>query len=156
MKRTTTSLTFVLLLAGMLFLGIPSVQAGTCNNATLNTTFGVIISDGLNFNPDGTVTNFVLVGTATFDGHGNISGGTSESFSGSIEQGITFAGTYTVNPDCTGSITITGTHPGTNDGVLPARTDLHHIDMVIADNAKEVLIIFVDPGNVIAGTMKRQ
>ncbi len=153
MKRTITSLTFALLLAGTLFLGIPSVQAGTCVNETLDDTFGWIISDGVNFAPN---LNFTLVGTATFDGEGNVSGGTSESFSGSIEQGITFAGTVTVNPDCTGSMFITGTHPGTNDGALPARTDTHNIDIVIVDDAKQVLTIFVDQGNVIAGTMKRQ
>jgi hypothetical protein len=154
MNSTMRSLTLTLLLTGILFLGIPSAQAEhKCDNGTLNDTYR-FVATGSDFS--GPEIHFLLVGTATFDGQGNISGATTESFEGHIEPGITFAGTYTVNADCTGSMTINGNHPGTTDGFLPARTDTHHLNFVIGSKGKELDLIFTDTGNVIGASMKRQ
>jgi len=154
MKRTIASLTFGFLLTGLLFLGIPSAQAKEkCDNGTLNDTYR-FVATGSDFS--GPEIHFLLVGTATLDGQGNISGATTESFEGHIEPGITFAGTYTVNPNCTGSMTLHGNHPGTTDGVIPARTDTHHLNFVIGSRGKELDLIFTDTGNVIGASMKRE
>ena len=58
---------------------------------------------------------------------------------------MTFTGTYSVKPDCTGKLTATA---GDN-GII-------HRDLVIVDSGKEVEFVSTDAGVVIAGYMKKQ
>lgn len=62
------------------------------------------------FTDNGTVLGIgsrVAVGVLTLDAAGNVSNGAAtSSLNGTISQ-ETFSGTYTVNPDCTGTISVT-------------------------------------------------
>jgi hypothetical protein len=87
------------------------------------------------------------VGVLVFDGAGNVSGHDTTSVNGNIIR-RTFSGTYTVNPDCTGSITITFI-TGT-----PGRVSAS--DFVIVDGGKGLLLINTNPGEVIVGSARRQ
>lgn len=87
------------------------------------------------------------VGSIEFDGHGNLSGSDTTSANGTIIR-RTFAGTYTVNPDCTGSFTatfISGT---------PGR--VANTDFVIVDDRRGLLLIGTNPGEIIVGTARSQ
>ena len=77
-------------------------------------------------------------------GHGNFSGSSTADFGGSAFP-VAFTGTYTVNANCTGSLTADAGPSGIN-----------HRDLVIVDAGKEVEFVSTDPGLVIAGYMKKQ
>jgi len=79
-----------------------------------------------------------------FDGHGGLSGTSTADFGGLVSP-VTFIGTYTVNPNCTGSLTV---NAGANGTV--------HRDLVIVDAGNEVEFVSTDPSVVIAGYMKKQ
>lgn len=56
-----------------------------------------------------------------------------------------FQGTYTVSPNCTGSLTV----DAGSSGII-------HRDLVIVDGGNEVEFVSTDPGLVIAGSMRKQ
>lgn len=106
MKRTLAK-TFTIAALTALALGIgPTAKADDqgCRNATLNGTFsykgtGTIVSPAALAGP------IDEVGTLTFNGNGVVTG------AGVLNQGGTSTpetktGTYTVNPDCTGTFTV--------------------------------------------------
>jgi hypothetical protein len=87
--------------------------AGHCSNATLKGDYGSTIL-GISPNPDGTTSPLKGVAITENDGHGRftqrdfvMTGGLPESGTGDAQTGFSFSngqtGTYTVNPDCTGS-----------------------------------------------------
>lgn len=80
----------------------------------------------------------------SFDGMGNLSGRQTASLNGIIVN-MEATGTYQVNPDGTGSLTIN----------IPGLPDVHG-DFVILDNGRELASIETNPGTVIIGTMKKQ
>ena len=85
------------------------------------------------------------VGLFTADGKGNLSGYGTKSKNGTISQDLTFTGTYTVNPDCTGSMTMTD-----SDG------ELKNNDFVIVDKHYELFGIQADDGRVNTFNAKKQ
>jgi hypothetical protein len=79
------------------------------------------------------------VGLITFDGDGNLSdvGSTSR---GGLVLPINVPGTYTVNSDCTGSLT----------------TPHAHLNFVIVSNGREIRALNVDQGAVILDNFVKQ
>jgi hypothetical protein len=80
------------------------------------------------------------VGTITYDGKGNSVNTFTVSVNGAISRGVTVTGPYTVNRDCTGSLT---------------QSDGTNYDMVVAPDGSTVFWIETDPGVVISGTEVR-
>ena len=64
---------------------------------------------------------------------------------GSSSFPITFTGTYSVQPNCTGSLTVNAGASG-----------IIHRNLVIVEDGNEVEFVSTDPGLVIAGYMKKQ
>ena len=79
------------------------------------------------------------VGTITYDGNGNLINPFTASVNGAIFRGVTQTGTYTVNPDCTGTVVQGGAH----------------YDFVVAPDASTVFWIETDAGTVVTGTAVR-
>jgi hypothetical protein len=103
MKRSNTA-KFTLGAAMVLALGLaPAVKAADqgCTNSSLKGTFSHM---GTGFITG--VGPLAGVGTDTFDGNGGITGTASLSINGNIVS-VTETGTYKVNPDCTGTYTVT-------------------------------------------------
>ena len=105
MKRSTIAKAFTIAAVTALALGIaPTAKAQGCSGLSLNGTFaykgtGTIVSPAAMAGP------IDEVGTLTFNGSDIVTG------AGVINQGgtaipVTKTGTYTVNPDCTGTITV--------------------------------------------------
>ncbi len=143
MKRSVTLLISIILSVGMLVLGVvPKMQAQAgCTLATLNGSYGVRFTG---FSPGTTppvptTATFPItgVGTFTFNGAGGYSANGTQSNNGTI---ITFTdtGTYTVNPDCTGSI-VSSVNP-TNIG-----------NFVIVATGTQAFFISTNPGSVQSG-----
>lgn len=79
------------------------------------------------------------------DGQGGTKGVFAENAAGAVTLGITFAGTYTVNPDCTGSLTFTDNRGRTG-----------HRAVAIVQDGKEIDYIFTDRGIPGTGFAKKQ
>lgn len=79
------------------------------------------------------------VGMMTFDGNGSLSLSETLSFGGKIAP-LTASGTYTVNPDCTGSL---------------QAVNAAHLNFVIVHNGREILAINTDPGRVAADNFEK-
>jgi hypothetical protein len=90
---------------------------------------------------------FVEVGTQTFDGLGGTNATATSSQNGNISP-VTITGTYTVNPDCTRTMTLQVSIPGIP--VFPL-----HVSFVIDDNGEEFQAIETDPGLVITRIGRR-
>jgi len=79
-----------------------------CSLATLTGNYGFTQTGFFNF-PEGGGGGYAPsadVGVATFDGAGSFVAKFSDSTNGKITTGLSAPGTYTVNPDCTGTLTI--------------------------------------------------
>ncbi|HJZ96574.1 MAG TPA: hypothetical protein VKE70_08700 [Candidatus Solibacter sp.] len=146
MKRSTIAKTLAMGAVAALTLGLAPIAnaAGkACSNATLLGTFadkdiGFITA------PPALAGPFAGVNLETFDGHGGLTGAGIVSLNGNIIPG-TFKGTYTVNPDCTGTYTV--------ENSLGLTV---HAFFVIADGGNELQIVITDPGTVITCVARRQ
>ena len=141
MKRTTTAKTLAIAAVTTLGLGIaPLARADNkgCTNASLKGTFSHM---GTGFIT--AVGPLAGVGTDTFDGNGGITGTASLSINGTIVS-LTETGTYKVNPDCTGTYTVSSAGGSTT------------AFFVIDDGGNEVKAVCTDPGTVITHIFRRQ
>jgi hypothetical protein len=112
----------------------------TCSLATLKGLYmfaqsGSIIGVG----PQG------VTGKAIFHGNGAFDSLATISVNGVITQGDAAPGTYTVNSDCTGTVTVLMTPPTPNV----------HLDIFIKPDGDELFTIETDPGTVLSGTEHR-
>src|SRR5260370_41522009 len=143
MKRTTTANTFAIAFATVVSLGIaPQAQGDDkgCSNDHLTGTIGISATGSI-VAPPPIAGPFANVGTQTFDGKGGTTGTATVSQNGNILK-VTITGTYTVNPDCTGSITL---NLSSQNPPLSLKT---HAFFVIDDSGAEVRAIQTDPGAV--------
>jgi hypothetical protein len=141
MKRSTTAKNFAIAAVTALALGVaPMAKADNkgCSNATIKGTFAHTAS-GFEIAPPSIAGPLAGAGTDTFDGKGSVTGTAMLSINGNIVP-VTATGTYTVNPDCTGTYKI----PGTT------------LFFVIADSGNEIHAICIDPGVVLNHTFRRQ
>jgi hypothetical protein len=132
--QTCAAKTFAIAALAVLSLSIaPTAKAADkgCSNFTLQGTFsrhdtGTILAPAAIAGP------YALVGTFTFDGNGGVTGATTASQNGTIGHG-TQTGTYTVNPDCTGTIVVHGSAGFSS-----------HYSFVIDDSGNEFQYICTD------------
>jgi len=110
-----------------------------CSNASLRGSFGYTGTGTLldSYVPPPLAGPFAEVGRQTFDGKGNTDATATLSANGNIVK-VTIAGTYTVNPDCTGTMTL-------NVSPLGA---IVHADLVIGGDGAELRAIVSDSGVV--------
>lgn len=108
----------------------PESHEGSCSNRTLSGEYGCSIQGVLlnipGLPPEAT---FVGVTTSTFDGKGNLTGTEHTVVNGSPSNPgfIANSGTYSVNPDCTGTAVV-------NTPNSPVPLNLY---FVIVDDGKE-------------------
>jgi hypothetical protein len=143
MKRSTIAKAFTL---AALALGVAAAaNAGNkgCSLATLKGTFADKETGFITAPPElaGPIAG---VNIETFDGKGVLTGTGIVSLNGNIVPG-TFTGTYTVNPDCTGTYTVQ------NSLGLTV-----HAFFVIDDGGNEFQDVITDPGTVITCIARRQ
>ena len=147
MKLATIAKAFAITAAAALAVGVaPKAQANDkeCSNATLKGTFA-FTSTGFITAPQALAGPFAIVGKQTMDGVGVFTAAATVSQNGSIVP-VTLAGTYAVNPDCTGTFTAQISPVGITT----------HLFIVIDDNGKEFQAIQTDPGVVVTGIGRRQ
>lgn len=113
-----------------------------CSNADLKGTYGFSFR-GTNL---GMKVSMVMMGRFEADGQGNFKGIESESVNGRVARGAGFNGTYTINPDCTGSSEIT----------FEVSNVKSKMDFVLVDDGNEIFIVDVGGGTAESGEAKRQ
>jgi hypothetical protein len=97
------------------------------------------------FLPDGTTLVVAGISMATYDGEGHSTGFDAVGVNGNIVPGWRAgSGTYTVNPDCT----------GTSTGMNPGMPDLH-IQFIVSPSGNTSHFVVVDPGFATAGDSER-
>jgi hypothetical protein len=157
MKRTIAPTALVIVFATVFVLGIlPRVQAGEqlgaqagerrgCSNKSLRGSFGFTSVGTQLALPAPFAGPFTEIGRQTFDGRGTTDGTATLSGNGNIRN-VTFDGTYAVNPDCTGSMTLF---------VLPFGSTVN-LDFVIDDDGAELRAIVLSAGAVESRVYREQ
>lgn len=151
MKRNIASSILGVVFVAVFALGIaPGVNAQeACSNATLHGSFGYTSTGALlpaYVAPyDNLAGPFAEVGRQTFDGKGNTKATATLTANGNPSQGVAIYGTYVVNPDCTGSMTLN----------VPSLGAVVHADFVVDDKGTEIRAIVTD-ANVIESRVYRK
>jgi hypothetical protein len=135
--------------ATVFVLGIPPMAQADehrgCSNASLQGSFG-FTNTGTNIAlPPPLAGPIAQIGRQTFDGRGNTHGIGTLSANGNIIR-VTVQGTYAVNPDCTGSLTL---------DVSPFGSTVN-VDFVIDDDGTELRALVTDPGAIESLVFKKQ
>lgn len=118
-----------------------------CSNATLKGKYATI-GDGFAAPPPNPLLPFATVTLMTMDGAGSLTNKVTRSNNGQISRGVD-SGTYNINADCTGTITIMTPNP-------PFQLTF---DLVVADlegaQGKEFYYIATTPGGAVTASAKR-
>jgi len=124
-----------------------SDKAKGCSIATLHGSFGYSSTGTLldSYVPPPFAGPFAEVGRQTFDGKGNTDATATLSTNGNINN-VTIQGTYTVNPDCTGSMTL---------NVSPFGSTVN-ANFIIDDDGSELRAIVTESGVVESRVYKKQ
>ena len=149
MTRLVAPTALVIVFATLFALGImPKAQAGEhrkCSNASLQGSFG-FTNTGTNIAlPPPFGGPIAQIGRQAFDGRGDTRATTTLSANGNIFA-ATAEGTYVVNPDCTGSMTLF---------VSPFGSTVN-ADFVIDDDGSELRGVITDPGAIESLVFKKQ
>lgn len=123
-----------------------SDKAKACSNATVEGSFGFTSTGALlpSYVPPPYAGPFGEIGRQAFDGKGKTHYTATLSANGNIASNVTFEGTYKVNPDCTGSMT------------LSSSLGAVHADFVIDDDGAELRSISTDSGVVESRVYRKQ
>jgi len=110
-------------------------HAGACSNSTIRGTYAFTIH-GQVFLPDGSTLLIDGLAKTTFDGKGNLTQLDAVTANGNVAPGwASNTGTYSVNPDCTGTFTVT------NGSQPPV-----HLQMIVAQSGNTIHDMVIDPG----------
>jgi len=124
---------------------ISPAHASPCSNLTIKGTYAATLH-GLIFPPDGSAP-LTLSGVVktTNDGKGNFTQVDAVGVNGNVAPGWRpGTGTYTVNPDCTGTATI----------MVPGMPDLH-TQFIVSQSGNTSHFVVIDPGIATAGESER-
>jgi hypothetical protein len=142
MNRTLAPRTLIAVFLTLVVAGIQSTaQAGEvkeCSNASLQGSFGFTATGTVFALPAPFSGPFAEIGRQTFDGNGNTTATATVSANGNIVKGVTVEGTYVVNADCTGSMTLY---------ILPFGSTVD-LDFVIDDDLTELRALVTGTGFV--------
>ena len=143
MRNLSAVLTFALLSAA----GFAFADDEHCSVETLDGTYEVVVQGTAAAGPQlpyvvGESIPLRALNITTFDGEGHLETlVNTDVVGGLVEQGALTSGTYSVDPDCTGSITLLACHLPEFGG-----PHVHEIDIVVRPNGRSFRIIFTDIG----------
>jgi hypothetical protein len=145
MIRSTIAKSFTIAAVAALALSVaPSAKADDkgCSNGSINGTFAVTTTGFVVAAPAPVGPAFGQISMQTFDGSGGTTNAGMSNVNGKVGQANN-TGTYTVNPDCTGTFTLT------------AGQGLATWFFVIDDDWNEIRAICVDPYVVLTKIGRR-
>jgi hypothetical protein len=117
--------------------------AAQCSLASVAGSYGYTTSGFVAIGP-GTFVPVAAAGRITFDGNGHVNGTQTRVVAGSsLDE--TYSGTYSVNPNCTGSFTV----------LVEPDTRTSTVDLVWTDNTNGASAVFTTPGFILTATARR-
>ena len=120
-------------------------QALSDNPCSLRTLKGTYVWHITGFQiVNGQQVHFAFAGQDHYNGDGTMTGTYSFSDNGVISQNVSYSDTYTVNPDCTGTLL-----SADENGLIG------HFDLFFGPDGEEVSFVQTDPGVVAAGVERR-
>ena len=124
------------LLALALVVSSPLMShASACSNSAIRGSYAFAIH-GTIFLPDGSTVLLDGLAKQTFDGNGNFTQVDAVAANGNLPPGWRpGSGTYSVNPDCTGTQTIE----------IPGNPDVH-LQFIVAQSGNTIHQVVIDPG----------
>jgi hypothetical protein len=124
------------LLALALIVSSPLIShASACSDSTLRGSYAFTIHGSIIL-PDGPTLLVDGLAKQTFDGNGNFTQVDAVAVGGNLPPGWRpGSGTYSLNPDCTGSQTI----------VIPGNPDVH-LQLIVAQSGNTIHQVVIDPG----------
>ncbi len=121
-----------------------AAQASTCSNSTIQGTYAFTLHGTL-FLPGGYTVLIDGIAKATYDGKGNFTQVDAVADNGNLAPGWRpGTGTYSVNPDCTGTQTVS----------VPGLPDLH-LQFIVAQSGNTIHQVVIDPGFVTTAEGER-
>jgi hypothetical protein len=112
-----------------------TAHAGVCSDSTISGTYAFTLH-GTIFLPDGSTLLVDGIAKQTYDGKGNMTQVDAVATNGVLPPGWRFgSGTYSVDSDCTGTLTIT----------VPGLSDLH-LQFIVAQSGNTIHQVVTDPG----------
>jgi hypothetical protein len=112
-----------------------TAHASACSNFTIQGTYAFTIH-GQAFLPDGSTLLIDGLAKTTFDGKGNLTQLDAVAVNGNVAPGWRLStGTYSVNPDCTGTFTV-------SNGDQPPI----HTQFIVAQSGNTIHDMVIDPG----------
>ena len=143
MKRYLAALLMVLGVVGLVgvlavgsgFADAKNASGAKCSKATLDGTY-VLAYNGVELKGNNDQRPFAVAGYDVFDGNGKVKTVFSSNFNGEVTRNETLSGTYSVNADCTGTLTF-------EDGT--------RFDLFIAPDGSKFMFVQTNPGVVAAG-----
>jgi hypothetical protein len=118
---------------------LTALRSARCSVATLNGTY-VWSAHGEVPVTGNAKRLFAISGIQVFNGRGQAHGFYSQSMNGKISRRVSFTATYTLNPDCTGTHTLTD-----------ATGTVRHSDQYSLPSGSQVAFLAADPGVVLSG-----
>ncbi len=118
-------------------LAVIAHPAWAGEECSLSTLYGDFIETGSGVPSEGSPPR-IVVGVETFDGMGGLSGKETRTTGGEISR-ITYDGTYTLDADCTGTLTVGAAH----------------WDLVLTKDGREGVLIRTDPGTMFIRNFKK-
>jgi hypothetical protein len=124
------------LLALALIVSSPLIShASACSDSTLRGSYAFTIHGSIIL-PDGSTLLVDGLAKQTFDGNGHFTQVDAVAVGGNLPPGWRpGSGTYSLNPDCTGSQTI----------VIPGNPDVH-LQLIVAQSGNTIHQVVIDPG----------
>ena len=121
-----------------------TAHASVCNNWTIQGSYAFTLR-GQIFLPDGSALLIDGIAKTTFDGRGNLTQVDAVADNGNLQPGWRpGTGTYSVNPDCTGTQTI----------VVPGLPDLH-LQFIVSQAGNTIRQLVIDPGSAVTAEGER-
>ena len=112
-----------------------TAHASACSNSTITGTYAFTLH-GTVFLPNGATVLISGIAKQTYDGKGNVTQVDAVADNGFLTPGWRpGTGTYSVNSDCTGTLTI----------MVPGLSDLH-LQFIVAQSGNTIHQVVTDPG----------
>jgi hypothetical protein len=148
LKNLIATVGMLSMFAGFALAQEPANKVKECSLTTLQGSFGYTSTGTLldSFVPAPYAGPFAEVGRQTFDGKGNTNATATISSNGNIQQQATIQGTYTVNANCTGSMTLY---------IVQFQTTVH-ADFVVDQDGAEIRAIGTDAGVIESRVYRKQ
>jgi hypothetical protein len=115
------------------FLWAQPAQPASCSIATLHQRYGFVINGTSSGNP------FTAAGQIATDGNGTLAGNETISDNGTVGNLLEVLGKYSVNSNCTGTMTIQAQGRSKQNFDITVSSDGTQIDMIQTDSGTTIL-----------------